>query len=71
MVAERDFILSEQGAEEPLLENYIPDKACQEGEGAFSDDEVEEDIKILADEFKRFEMSVKKDERPGLKLPGI
>lgn len=33
--------------------------------------EVEEDIKILADEFKRFEMSVKKDERPGLKLPGI
>ena len=33
--------------------------------------EVEEDMKVLAEEFMRFEAAVKNDECPGLKLPEI
>ena len=44
MVAERDFILSEQGAVQTPIVQDEPMDAPQVGDGAFSDDEVEEDI---------------------------
>ena len=37
MVAERDFILSEQGAEEPSPVSYIPNEACPASEESFAD----------------------------------
>ena len=61
MVAERDFILSEQGAEEPSPVSYIPNEACPAGEEPFADDEVEEDG---ADElFEHFAITVDKGQK--------
>ncbi|MBR2628992.1 MAG: hypothetical protein IKD24_04825, partial [Alistipes sp.] len=61
MVAERDFILSEQDVEESSPVNYIPDEACQAGEESFADDEVEEDG---ADElFEHFAITVDKGQK--------
>ena len=61
MVAERDFILSEQDVEESSPVSYIPNEACPASEEPFADDEVEEDG---ADElFEHFAITVDKGQK--------